>query len=116
MTALRRIPIILALLVLAACGGGSGGARDGAEPVTEQCDATSVSEDGVCRTFAERLVTQALTPFVEDGEAVYLEVVLYRPLSPGRYPTGFFQNRITRVSCSCEAGGASNHGRVHRAA
>ena len=73
------------LIVLAGCEGGGDIARQ-PEPVDPVCDSVSVLENGTCRVFAERVDARATTPFVEDGEAVELEVVLFRPLEGERFP------------------------------
>ncbi len=78
--------IIFMILVLTACGG-SGGPAIIAEPVADNCNSTSVLENGVCTTFAVRMDERASTPFTENGQSVSLEVVSFRPLQAGRYPT-----------------------------
>ena len=78
--------LCFSLLLLAGCGGGSDGVTRQPEPVDPVCDSVSVPEDGVCRVFAERIDARATTPFVEDGEPVELEVVLFRPLAGERFP------------------------------
>lgn len=82
------------LCVLTACGGGGGGVEAPA-PVAEACADTEVPEGGSCRTFAIRLDERAATPFVEGGRPVSLEVILYRPLDDGRYPTLLFNHGST---------------------
>lgn len=86
--------IIFLLFVLAACGGGGGPATI-AEPISDNCGPTSVLENGVCRTFAVQLDERMPTPFTENGQAVSLEVVLFRPLEDGRYPTVVFHHGST---------------------
>jgi len=82
------------LLVLTACGG-EGGPATIAEPVGDSCGQTSVLENGVCQTFAVRVDERAPTPFTENGQPVSLEVVLFRPLEDGRYPTVVFHHGST---------------------
>ena len=86
--------IVFVLLVLAACDGGNTppAAR---EPVQEECDATSVLENGVCRTFAALVNERIATPFTYEGEAVSLEVLLFKPLVDGRHPTMVFHHGST---------------------
>ncbi len=58
--------------------------------------ASSSSWDGArCAVFAERVETRAPTPFVENGRAVSLEVVIFRPLSPGPHPAVVFHHGST---------------------
>jgi len=88
--------IVFLLLVLTACDSGGGdGQVTLPEPVGDPCDSTSVLDDGSCRTFSVRIDTRAPTPFLENGEPVELEVVLFRPLADGRYPTIMFNHGST---------------------
>jgi len=89
--------LIFLAWVLTACGGGGGGVGGISRPAppTDPCDAASVLEDGVCRPFAVRLDERATTPFVEDGQPVTLEVVLFKPLGDGRFPTLVFHHGST---------------------
>ena len=86
--------IVFVLLVLAACDGG-GAERVVREPIIDDCDATSVLEEGVCRTFATLVNERIDTPFAYLGEAVTLEVLLFKPLVDGRYPTLVFHHGST---------------------
>lgn len=96
MKLLATVCILFLLFALAACGGGNGGGGPGAPPpVADNCSSTQVLEGGTCRTFAIRLDERATTPFLEDGQAVGLEVVLFRPLEEGRYPTLVFNHGST---------------------
>lgn len=87
--------IVFVLLVLVGCGGGSSGPSMVNEPVGDSCSATSVLENGVCRTFAVMVNERAPTPFTENGESIGLEVVLFKPLHEGRYPTVVFHHGST---------------------
>lgn len=87
--------IVFLLVVLAACEGSEGGPATIEEPVLDSCGSTSVLENGVCRTFAMRLDERAPTPFTENGQPVALEVVLFKPLEDGRYPTVVFHHGST---------------------
>lgn len=87
--------IVFVLLVLAGCGGGGGGPSTVNEPVADACNATSVLENGACQTFAVMVNERAPTPFTENGESVSLEVVLFKPLAEGRYPTIVFHHGST---------------------
>ena len=86
--------IAFVLLVLSACGAG-GGSSTISEPVIDNCDVTSVLEDGECRRFAVMLAERAPTPFVEDGASISLEVILFKPLVEDRYPTIVFHHGST---------------------
>ncbi len=84
------------LMLTSACdGGGGGNAATRPEPVADTCGLTSIPENGACRTFATRIDERAPTPFLEDGQPVSLEVVLFRPLEEGRYPTIMFNHGST---------------------
>lgn len=98
--------LIFLVFVLTACGGGGGGDGVGGPvpappPVVDPCDSTSVLENGVCRPFATRLDERMPTPFVEDGQPMTLEVVVFKPLTVGaedpgtRYPTLVFHHGST---------------------
>lgn len=88
--------IIFLLLVLTACGGGGGGGPAPLpEPIVDNCDPASVPENGACRTIAVRMDDRAATPFSENGQQLELEVVLFRPLADGRYPTVVFHHGST---------------------
>jgi len=87
--------IAFVLLILAGCSGGSGGPSTVNEPAADGCNATSVLENGTCRTFAVMLNERAPTPFTENGETVSSEVVLFKPLDEGRYPTIVFHHGST---------------------
>jgi hypothetical protein len=78
--------LCFSLFLLTGCGGGSDGAARQPEPVDPACDSTSVLENGACRVFADRVDARATTPFVEGGEPVELEVVLFKPLEGERFP------------------------------
>ena len=86
--------IVFVLLVLTACNDDSAPPTS-REPVQEECDATSVLENGVCRTFATMVNERIATPFTDLGQAVSLEVVLFKPLVEGRYPTIVFHHGST---------------------
>lgn len=88
--------IVFVLLLLAACGGSGGGANPVLrEPPGDECDATSVLENGVCRRFAAMVNERMPTPFTEEGQAVSLEVLLFKPLTEGRFPTIVFHHGST---------------------
>lgn len=84
------------LMVMTACGGAGGGnVAMGPEPVADSCNLTSILENGVCRTFATRIDERAPTPFSEAGQPISLEVVLFKPLGEGRFPTIMFNHGST---------------------
>lgn len=89
--------ILFLILVLAACGGGDGdnGNSETPPPASDTCSSTAVLEGGSCRTFAVRVDDRASTPFTESGQPVSLEVILFRPLEDGRYPTLVFNHGST---------------------
>jgi dienelactone hydrolase len=88
--------MLFLIVVLAACGGDDNGdGPDVPPPVADTCGSTAVLEGGACRTFALRIDELATTPFVEDRQPVKLEVVIFRPLDDGRYPTLVFNHGST---------------------
>lgn len=92
----RRQSLTAACILLAACGGGGGGnSAAPPPPAAITCDSTSVLENGSCRVFARRVDARARTPFVENGQPVELEVVLFKPLTGDRYPTLVFNHGST---------------------
>jgi dienelactone hydrolase len=89
--------VTVLVLVLAACDGG-GTDADGAlarPPVADDCGATAVLEGGECREFAVRIDARATTAFVEDGQPVELEIVLFKPPGEARYPVLMFNHGST---------------------
>lgn len=85
----RRVSLgAVALLLFAALSGcgGSGGATAPAAPPPLSCNSTSYENNGTCVTFASREDARATTPFVEEGNAITLEVVLFKPLTGERFP------------------------------
>lgn len=88
--------IAFLLLVLAACGGGGDGRQAVLpEPIKDNCNELSIPENGTCRSIAVRLDERMPTPFVENGQPVSLEVVLFKPLEGSRYPTIVFHHGST---------------------
>ncbi len=59
------------------------------------CVSASAWDGAVCQAFAVRSTVQAPTPFVESGQAVTLEVVVYRPPGPGPFPAVMFNHGST---------------------
>ncbi|NND59242.1 MAG: prolyl oligopeptidase family serine peptidase [Gammaproteobacteria bacterium] len=57
-----------------------------APPPAVECNSTSFLLDGTCQTFAQREDARATTPFVDNGDPVTLEVVLFKPLNGSRFP------------------------------
>jgi len=87
--------VVYLLLVLAACGGSDGGMTVLPEPVADNCSAVSIPENGTCRTIAVQLDERMPTPFVENGQPVSLEVILFQPLEGERFPTIVFHHGST---------------------
>ena len=59
------------------------------------CASSSFWNGSLCEQYARRLDTRAETPFVENGEPVELEVVLFQPLAGARFPTLAFHHGST---------------------
>jgi len=59
------------------------------------CVSATAWDGAVCRAFAVRSSVRAPTPFIESGQAVTLEVVIYRPPGPGPFPTVVFNHGST---------------------
>jgi dienelactone hydrolase len=51
--------------------------------------------NGACQVFAQRIDARADTDFMEDGQPVELEVVLFQPLEGERFPTIMFNHGST---------------------
>jgi dienelactone hydrolase len=91
-----RRSLLAGLIISAgACSGGGNNSPSLPERIDMACDATSVPNNGTCRTFGLRLEERATTPFIENGQPVSREVVIYRPLDEGRYPTLVFNHGST---------------------
>lgn len=80
---------VFALMLLAACGGGTGPAN----PPT--CALGSAFDGSQCRVFAIRTTERMATPWTEGGRALTLELVVYRPTTNGPYPTLIFHHGST---------------------
>lgn len=85
--------VLFLLYVLTACSEGESPVQPA--PAPDDCASTAVLENNACRTFAVRIDERADTPFVEGGQPASLEVVLFRPLQAGRYPTLVFHHGST---------------------
>jgi dienelactone hydrolase len=59
------------------------------------CVSATAWDGSGCRSFATRSVVRALTPFVENGIEVELEVVLFTPPGPGPFPAVMFNHGST---------------------
>jgi dienelactone hydrolase len=84
-------------LALIACGGAAAGPAGPTTPVssTPTCSAGSAWNGTQCQVFAERISARAPTPFTENGRSVSLEVIVYRPLGAGPFPTVLFHHGST---------------------
>lgn len=67
----------------------------GATVSTQPSGSVAVAAGAACRRFATRTTLRAPTPFVENGVAVELEVVLYSPPGMGPFPTVMFNHGST---------------------
>lgn len=88
----------LALLaaLAGACGGGGGGTQaTDATLAVPACPSASAWNGSRCEPFATRSTERALTPFVEAGSPVTLEVVLFEPLAPGPHRLVVFHHGST---------------------
>ena len=72
-----------------------GGSTLDQETTQGACIAATNWDGAACRRFATRSVVRAPTPFVEAGQAVELEVVLYTPPGTGPFPTVMFNHGST---------------------
>jgi len=59
------------------------------------CETASAWDGAFCTAYGVRIDERASTPFVEDGQLVELEVVMFRPFGPGPYPTVMFNHGST---------------------
>ncbi|MEJ2513678.1 MAG: CocE/NonD family hydrolase [Gammaproteobacteria bacterium] len=59
------------------------------------CETATAWDGSRCTVYAVRLDERANTPFVEDGRAVELEVVLFKPAGDGPFPTVLFNHGST---------------------
>lgn len=67
----------------------------GEKSISGTCASASAWNGARCLAYAERLTERAPTPFVENGRPVTLEVVLFRPLVAGSFPTVLFHHGST---------------------
>jgi dienelactone hydrolase len=93
--------ILFLILVLSACGGSGdginagGGVRPEPPPAGNVCDPGEFLDGNVCRVFADVYEEQITTPFLEDGQPVTLQLVLYKPPGDRRHPTLVFHHGST---------------------
>lgn len=59
------------------------------------CETASAWDGALCTTYAIRLDERASTPFLEEGAAIELEVVIFKPFGPGPFPTVMFNHGST---------------------
>lgn len=59
------------------------------------CETASAWDGAACTTYSIRLDERATTPFVENGQPVELEVVLFKPFGQGPFPTVMFNHGST---------------------
>jgi dienelactone hydrolase len=59
------------------------------------CETASAWDGAFCTAYGVRIDERASTPFVEGGQPVELEVVMFRPFGPGPYPTVMFNHGST---------------------
>jgi dienelactone hydrolase len=59
------------------------------------CVSASAWTGILCRAYALRTSERAATPFLENGVPVFLEIVTFRPLQAGPYPTLVFHHGST---------------------
>lgn len=79
--------------MLAAACIGCGGAPPVVAP--SPCDPGSAYEGSECRVFATHSVERVPTPWTENGRPLTLELVVYRPLGVGPFPTLVFHHGST---------------------
>lgn len=76
--------------LLAGCG-----ARGATDPVPRSCLPGFSVVGTTCVQFAERSVERVATPWSDAGTPVTLEMVVYRPMQGGPYPTIIFHHGST---------------------
>ncbi len=59
------------------------------------CESASAWDGAVCTVYSIRLDERISTTFLENGEPVQLEVVIFKPLGPGPFPTVMFNHGST---------------------
>lgn len=65
------------------------------EMVRGSCVSATAWDGSVCRGFATRSTVRAPTPFIEKGQPIELEVVLFTPSGTGPFPTLLFNHGST---------------------
>jgi dienelactone hydrolase len=84
----RSLSLVAALLV-PACSG----TLD--PPPGDDCPPATARSGSACVPWAGRSVVRVPTPWVEEGAAVTLEMVVYEPLTPAPHPTVVFHHGST---------------------
>jgi len=72
-----------------------GGVKLAEQSVGGSCALASAWNGTTCLAFATRSIVRAPTPFIEAGQSVTLEVVLYTPLGAGPHPAVMFSHGST---------------------
>ncbi len=72
-----------------------GAVRLDEKSVAGTCASASAWDGARCLAFARRADARAPTPFIEDGQPVSLEVVIYKPLGAGPFPLVMFNHGST---------------------
>jgi dienelactone hydrolase len=89
----------IGLSAAAACGGAASAPSSvpspAPTPAAAACPPATALAGDRCVAYAERLTERIPTPFVENGRAVTLEVVTYRPLAPGPHPLALVHHGST---------------------
>lgn len=59
------------------------------------CETASAWDGALCTAYAIRLDERASTPFMENGAAIELQVVIFKPFGSGPFPTVMFNHGST---------------------
>lgn len=108
--AVRFAPVLLAVLALAGCGGGSGSTTEGEGGAPRPADEQFASSCGSCHTLADAGTSGSFGPDLDElmpDEALVLSAIAE---GPGGMPAGLLEGAAADEMAAYVAGAAGSDG------